>query len=214
MVPRYSVPRLLDDVDRLYRTLLEVQDPQPRLVRTRLSVPLTPVFPSANVKRARTSLRIVLLSQYFAPEIGATQTRMQSFAEYLAGRGHQVTVITEFPNHPIGVIPERYRGRLLVDDRSNPYRVVRVWVRASHEKTQATRMAFYLSYMAFATAVSPLVRRADVVLATTPPLFTGMAGLMIARMKRAPFVLDVRDLWPAAAVSLRQISVGPQLRAA
>ena len=59
-----------------------------------------------------------LLSQYFPPEIGATQSRMQAFAEYLAARGHQVTVICEFPNHPHGVIPRELprkavRGRPL-----------------------------------------------------------------------------------------------------
>ena len=148
------------------------------------------------------------MSQYFPPEVGATQSRMQSFAEYLAARGHEVTVICEFPNHPHGTIPPRYRGRFLEIDRSNPYTVIRTWVKANPEKTQATRLAFYVSFMAVATAVAPLAGRADVVLATTPPLFTGFAGLAIARMNAAPFVLDVRDLWPAAATSLGQISPG------
>ena len=76
-------------------------------------------------------LRIVLVSQYFPPEVGATQSRMQAFAEYLAARGHDVTVICEFPNHPHGVIPPEYRGKLVEDDRSNPYRVLRVWVQGA-----------------------------------------------------------------------------------
>jgi glycosyltransferase involved in cell wall biosynthesis len=214
VMPRYSVPRLVDDMDRLYRTLLQVADPHPRLVCTALSTPLTPAISTRPTGRAERPLRVILMSQYFAPEVGATQTRMQSFAEHLSWRGHEVTVITELPNHPIGVIPERYRGHLFVDDRSNPYRVLRVWVRASHEKTPSTRMAFYLSYMALATAIAPFAGRADVVMATSPPLFTGVAGLAIARLKRAPFVLDVRDLWPAAAVSLNQIGDGFQLQAA
>ena len=62
--------------------------------------------------------------------------------------------------------------------------------------------------MALATAMAPIAGRADVVVATTPPLFTGVAGLALARLNRAPFVLDVRDLWPAAAVSLMQIDTG------
>ena len=172
------------------------------------SKPLPPTLRSTTSGRRSERLRIILLSQYFPPEVGATQSRMQSFAEYLAAGGHQVTVICEFPNHPHGVIPQTYRGLLYQDDRSNPYRVLRVWVMASSEKTQLTRMAFYLSYMALATAISPLAGRADVVVATSPPLFTGLAGLALARLNRAPFVLDVRDLWPAAAVSL-----GPDLRA-
>lgn len=173
--------------------------------------PLSPTLRLDDVGRAERPLRILLVSQYFAPEVGATQSRMQAFAEYLAARGHQVTVICEFPNHPHGVIPAEYDGYLYEDDRSNPYRVLRVWVRASEEKTQRTRMQFYLSYMALATGMAPIAGRADVVVATTPPLFTGIAGLALARLNRAPFVLDVRDLWPAAAVSLRQISDGTSL---
>jgi colanic acid biosynthesis glycosyl transferase WcaI len=176
--------------------------------------PLVPALPTADTGRASPRLRVLILSQYFPPEIGATQSRMQAFAEHLASRGHQVTVICEFPNHPHGVVPPEYRGKLYEDDRSNPYRVLRVWVKASEEKTQRTRMNFYLSYMALATAMAPVAGRADVVLATTPPLFTGVAGLALARLNRAPFVLDVRDLWPAAAVSLQQISDGAQLKLA
>jgi glycosyltransferase involved in cell wall biosynthesis len=111
-------------------------------------------------------------------------------------------------------MPPEYRGRLIEDDRTNPYRVLRVWVRASHEKTQRTRIAFYLSYMGMATAVTPLTGRPDVVVATSPPLFAGVAGYAISRLTGAPLVLDVRDLWPAAAVSLNQISTGLTLRAA
>ena len=176
--------------------------------------PLATTLRVDGVERASRRLRILLLSQYFPPEVGATQTRMQAFAEHLAARGHQVTVICEFPNHPHGVVPPDYRGRIYEDDRSNPYRVLRVWVKASEEKTQRTRMQFYLSYMAIAAAMAPVAGRADVVVATTPPLFTGVAGLALARINRAPFVLDVRDLWPAAAVSLMQISTGRTLRLA
>ena len=177
------------------------------------SKPLPATLRLADVERAEQRLRVLLLSQYFPPEVGATQSRMQAFAEYLAARGHEVTVICEFPNHPHGVIPAEYGGHVYEDDRSNPYRILRVWVKASEEKTQRTRMQFYLSYMALATAMAPVAGRADVVVATTPPLFTGVAGLTLARLNRAPLVLDVRDLWPAAAVSLDQIPSHAAIRA-
>jgi glycosyltransferase involved in cell wall biosynthesis len=209
VVPRYSIPRLISDVDRLYRTLLELPEPDERRVLGPTTRPLHPALPELrSVARARRRLRIILLSQYFPPEVGATQSRMQAFAEYLAARGHRVTVICEFPNHPRGIIPPEYRGRIVEDDRSNGYRVLRVWVHASEQKTQTTRMAFYLSYMTLASAVAPRAGRADVVVATSPPLFTALAGSVIGRLNAAPFVLDVRDLWPAAAVSLDQISPG------
>jgi glycosyltransferase involved in cell wall biosynthesis len=208
VVARYSVPRLVDDVDRLYRGLLESHDASPA-TRGPISGPLPRTLrPVAGIAAAGRRVRVILVSQYFPPEIGATQSRMQSFAEHLADRGHRVTVICEFPNHPHGQLPEAYSGLIVEDDRSNPYRILRVWVKADPEKTQRTRMTFYLSFMSLATAVAPRAGRADVVVATTPPLFTGVAGLAIARMNLAPFVLDVRDLWPAAATSLLQISPG------
>jgi len=211
---RYSVPRLVSDMDELYRTLLESPRRAPRRA---LTSPLAPVYsPDARrrIHRAPRSLNVVLLSQYFPPEVGATQSRIQSFAEYLYERGHRVTVIAEFPNHPQGVIPEQYAGHLVDDDRTNGYRVLRVWVKASEEKTQRTRLAFYLSYSGLAAAMAPRCGRADVVVATSPPLFTGLAGATLARLKRAPFVLDVRDLWPAAAEALDQISRGWMSRGA
>jgi glycosyltransferase involved in cell wall biosynthesis len=216
VVPRYSVPRLVEDVDRLYRTLLQQRRPTERRILTAIDRPLTPTLPEQARMRPKVGrpLRVLLFSQYFPPEVGATQSRAQAFAEYLAAQGHAVTVMCEFPNHPHGVIPEIYRGHMYQDDRSNPYRVLRVRVLATKEKTQLTRMQFYLSYMALAAAVAPLAGRADVVVATSPPLFTGVAGLAVAKYNRAPLVLDVRDLWPAAAVSLRQMGDGLSLRIA
>ena len=211
---RYSIPRLVNDVDQLYRALLEAPR---RRTRPSLTPALAPVYSHKvrrRIHRAPRSLNVVLLSQYFPPEVGATQSRIQSFAEYLYERGHRVTVIAEFPNHPFGVVPDRYRGHLVDDDRSNGYRVLRVWAKASEEKTQRTRLAFYLSYSGLAAAMAPRTGRADVVVATSPPLFTALAGASLARLKRAPFVLDVRDLWPAAAEALDQISGGWMRRGA
>jgi glycosyltransferase involved in cell wall biosynthesis len=215
---RYSVPRLVGDVDRLYRTLLHERTPMSKRIIRSGDTPLVAAFEPSERQAVRRlpgrRMRVILVSQYFPPEVGATQSRMQSFAEHLAEVGHQVTVITEFPNHPMGVFPPEYHGRIVQDDRSNGYRILRVWVRTSPHKTPVTRMAFYLSFMGLAAAVAPRAGSADVVVATSPPLFAGATGLAIARMNGAPFVLDVRDLWPAAAVSLDQISSGWSLRAA
>ena len=154
---RYSVPRLVGDIDTLYRSLLArpTADAEAahRAARARLLA-----GDAERIARAPRTLDVLLLSQYFPPEVGATQSRMQSFAEYLHERGHNVTVIAEFPNHPFGVVPARYRRHLVDDDRSNGYRVLRVWAKASEEKTQRTRLAFYLSYSALATAMAPLDR--------------------------------------------------------
>ncbi|HZT90908.1 MAG TPA: glycosyltransferase [Gaiellaceae bacterium] len=213
VLPRYSVDRLVADVDTLYGALLDERAARRHRDGRQVSQRLPRALPPVRTRTAR-PLRVLLVSQYFPPEVGATQSRVQSFAEHLSDRGHDVTVISEFPNHPRGVIPPQYAGRLIEDDRSNAYRILRTWVKTNPEKTQVTRLEFYLSYMAMAALAAPRAGRPDVVLATTPPLFTAAAGLAIARAWRAPFVLDVRDLWPAAATSLNQISGGLVTRGA
>lgn len=152
-------------------------------------------------------MNVLLLTQYFFPEVGATQTRMYEFARALTDAGHDVTVLTEFPNHPIGVIPPRYAGQWVEHDRGHPFRIVRVRVLASPRKTFRTRLAFYGSFfvMALIVGLRPWARY-DVVIATSPPLPVAAAGLVLSAVKRAAFVMDVRDLWPKAAQALGELS--------
>ncbi len=140
-------------------------------------------------------MRILYFTQYFPPEVGATQTRAHEMSRFLAEQGHIVTVITEVPNHPSGIIPPAYRGRLSERSKENGVDVLRLWVWASPEKTFKSRMRFYLSYMGMAALAGSLLRgKYDVVIATSPPLFVGAAGLFAAVVRRVPFVFEVRDL--------------------
>src|SRR5690349_19302068 len=119
-------------------------------------------------------MRILYFSQYFPPEVGATQTRAWEMTRYLVEQGHHVTVISEVPNHPSGTIPPAYRGRLSERKTENGVDILRLWVAASPEKTFRSRMQFYLSYMAMAALAGLLVRgKYDLVYATSPPLFVG-----------------------------------------
>jgi glycosyltransferase involved in cell wall biosynthesis len=153
------------------------------------------------------AVRILYFSQYFPPEVGATQTRAFEMSRFLAEQGHHATVVTEFPNHPSGIMPPGYRGRLSERKIENGVDVLRLWVRASPEKTFSSRMQFYLSYMGMATLAGSLLRgRYDVVYATSPPLFVAPAGLIAATIRRIPFVLEVRDLWPESAVALGELT--------
>jgi glycosyltransferase involved in cell wall biosynthesis len=151
-------------------------------------------------------MKITLLTQYFPPEIGATQTRMDTFATELAARGHEVRVICEVPNHPQGIVHEDYRRRLLRRREDRGSEVVHVWVRANPERTTRSLLAFYGSYMAMATAIGGLGPRPDVLLASSPPLPVAVAAAALAARHRVPWVMDVRDLWPEAAVALGELS--------
>ncbi len=151
-------------------------------------------------------MTILYLSQYFPPEVGATQTRALEMATHLARQGHSVTVLTEFPNHPKGVIPAHYRGRCFEYERLKRIDVIRTWVFARAKKTFYTRMGLYLSFMLTASVIGSMLRgKYDIVYATSPPFFVGAAGLWLSRQKSAKFVFEVRDLWPQTAVELGEL---------
>jgi len=151
-------------------------------------------------------VRVLVLTQYFTPEVTAASARLQPLAEGLARRGHEVEVICEAPNHPVGTIDEAYRGRPLRRRRLDGFSARYVWVRASPVKTQRSRMLFYGSYALMATMVGVASRRPDVVLVSSPPLPAAAAAMAVAKLRRVPWVMDVRDPWPEAAVALGELT--------
>jgi glycosyltransferase involved in cell wall biosynthesis len=161
-------------------------------------------------------MRVLYLSQYFPPEVGATQTRAYEMARNLVRLGHRVTVLAEVPNHPSGIIPPAYRGKLYEKAELDGIHVVRVWVKTGPEKTFVTRMLFYLTYMLNATLAGLLLApgRFDLIYASSPPLFVGGAALALSRLRRAPMVFEVRDLWPESAVQLGELGSARAVRLA
>ena len=156
---------------------------------------------STNRKR----LRILMLAHYFSPEMGAAAARVHGLARWLVNFGHDVTVLTGFPNYPSGMIPKAYRGKLRTSESLDGIRVLRTWVYASSKQSVVRRLANYFSFVASST-ITGLRRYGhhDIVLASSPPLFIGLAGLAVARVYRVPFVFDIRDIWPELAVEAGQ----------
>ncbi|MGC9469406.1 MAG: glycosyltransferase, partial [Anaerolineae bacterium] len=146
-------------------------------------------------------MRVLYISQYFVPEVGATQTRAYEMATGLIRAGHAVTMLTEVPNHPEGVIRPAYRGRFWAREPLDGIDVIRVWVKTSPTKTLGTRLAFYLSFALNATLAGLICARGnyDVIYATSPPLFVGIPALVLSVLRRVPLVFEVRDLWPESA---------------
>ncbi len=158
-------------------------------------------------------MRVLLVSQYYVPEIGATQNRMHAFVEALREAGHEATVICEQPNHPHGVFQEGYGRRPLARERAERLTVNRLWVLTSARKTTVRRLLFYGTFAAGAFVLTSTLSRQDVVFVTSPPLPGALAAALAARLRRMPIVVDVRDLWPAAAEALGQLSNPSALKA-
>ena len=150
-------------------------------------------------------MRILFFTQYFVPEVTAPRVRAEAFAEGLARLGHEVEVICEVPNHPTGIIypgyGERFRDRRRIGGFDATY--VRVYARPA--KTTRNRLLLYGTYAAAAAAAGAVARRPDVILASSPPLPVAAAAATAAVRHRVPWVMDVRDLWPEAAVILGEL---------
>ena len=73
-------------------------------------------------------MHILVLSQYYAPEIGAAQTRLRATATCLRDEGHEVTVLTAMPNHLLDAVMPEYQGKRFVEEEIDGIRVLRTWV--------------------------------------------------------------------------------------
>ena len=151
-------------------------------------------------------LRIMLVTEYFPPEIGAGSTRAYELARRWTQRGAEVTVVTGFPDYPDGVIPESYRGYFLLREKMNSINVVRTYIYAAPNKGFLKRSISYFSFM-FSSIIqgTSATKKQDLLVASSPPFLVGVAGYVISRLKRIPFVFEVRDIWPASIVQLGQI---------
>lgn len=158
-------------------------------------------------------MRVLLVTHYFPPEVGAPQARLSETASAWASAGVEVTVLTGMPNHPLGVVPPEYQGRLRAEEEVDGYRVVRTWLYATPNKATARKTLGHLSFM-----VSSVLfgwRRsgpADVVVVSSPTFFSIFAAWLLARMKGARLVVEVRDLWPAIFVELGVLTNRPLIR--
>src|ERR1700722_1016437 len=148
-------------------------------------------------------MRTLIVTHYFPPETGAPQARLSGLAATWAADGDEVTVLTGMPNHPTGVLPRAYRRAVLRRERHDGYRVLRTWLYATPNEGIARTTLGHLSFMASSVILG--ARRsgpADVVVVSSPTFPSIASGWLLARLKRARFVVEVRDRWPALFVEL------------
>lgn len=148
-------------------------------------------------------MRILYVSQYFPPEVNAPAQRVMDFAKAWTEAGHEVIVVTGFPNHPAGVVYDGYKLRLRQREVIDGIEVLRTYLYPAANKGVARRCINYFSFMASAaTFGASAAGNVDVVIASSPQLLVGVAGWAISAAKRAPFVLEVRDVWPEALAAV------------
>ena len=148
-------------------------------------------------------MRVLIVTHYFPPETGAPQTRLSGLAATWAADGDGVTVLTGMPNHPTGVLPPAYRRAVRRREHHDGYRVIRTWLYATPNAGVARKTLGHLSFMASSVLLGWRASGpADVVVVSSPTFFSILSGWLLARLKRARFVVEIRDLWPAIFVEL------------
>lgn len=149
------------------------------------------------------SPRVLLVTHYFPPEVGAPQARLSETARSWAADGLRVTVLTGMPNHPTGILPDAYRRAVRRIERVDGYRVVRTWLYATPNEGFVRKTLGHLSFMVSSVVLGGRAAGpADVVVVSSPTFFSLGSAWLLARMRRARLVVEVRDLWPAIFVQL------------
>ena len=144
--------------------------------------------------------------------MGAPAARAGELSSHWAQAGHQMTVLTGFPNHPTGVLHPEYRAkfrRLVAREQVKGAKVVRTWLWPLPNRKSYERMLNYASFCLSAAIIGIFVEKPDVVIATSPQLLVGLSGWWLSRIKQVPFVFEVRDLWPESlsAVGMKDRSL-------
>jgi len=155
---------------------------------------------------------ILFITDNFPPETNAPASRTFEHAMEWASIGHEVSVITCAPNFPFGKIYDGYQNRIFQRENMNGINVYRVWSYVTRNKGFLKRVLDFMSFMFSAILGSFRVTRPDVVIATSPQLFSAVAGYLVSKLKRCPFIFEVRDLWPEQILAVKAMKQNVVIR--
>lgn len=150
-------------------------------------------------------MKVVILSQYYDPEpvyIPATVARG------LASRGHEVTVITGFPNYPAGALYPGYIQRPWRKEQDGLVNVIRTPLWVSHSENPLGRIANYISFALSSLVVCMMLRRIDVMYVYGAQMTAALGPSIRRAFFATPYVLHVQDLWPESVTGSSMVSRG------
>jgi colanic acid biosynthesis glycosyl transferase WcaI len=152
--------------------------------------------------RSERRLHILLVTSAYAPERAGTAPLNTELCEYLAARGHRVSVVTSFPHYPEWRVFPAYRGKLWQRETLNGVSIFRSYAYIPSRRTTMRRILSDTSVGLFGGLRGLAIGQVDLVLAVSPPLQAGLAGCFLAWLKGAPLLLDLHDLVPDLAIAV------------
>jgi len=153
-------------------------------------------------------MKILLYTQYFPPETNAPANRWGYFCDYLVKHGHEVFVLTSFPNHPLRKIFPGYKNRWFFQEEKNGVKIFRTWTYIPSSTKFLPRLINYLSFVVSSYLNTKRIPAVDLIVISLPSIFIGFSGWRIAHKRNIPIILDIRDLWPEAAQSTGYLKKG------
>jgi glycosyltransferase involved in cell wall biosynthesis len=148
-------------------------------------------------------MHILFFSHYFPPEGNAPASRTYENCKRWVNAGHEVTVITGAPNVPNGVVYEGYKNSLSPQrEMVDGIKLIRIWTFIAANKGTVRRIINFLSYMFSSCIAGLILKKPDVVIATSPQFFCGWTGTIVSTLRRLPFILEIRDIWPESIVAV------------
>lgn len=146
-------------------------------------------------------MKILFLTDNFPPEVNAPARRTYEHCTEWVRQGEDVTVLTCQPNFPQGKIYDGYKNRLRQVESIDGIRVIRLWSYMSQNTGFVRRSMDFGSYAVMASLFG-WMEKADVIVATSPQFFTTWAGWFLSKVKRIPWVFELRDLWPKSIATV------------
>jgi len=147
-------------------------------------------------------MKLLILTQYYPPEIGAPQNRLHELAIRLKKKGVQVEVLTALPNYPKMEVFEGYRNRQEREETIEGITVHRSWIYVSPSKSIIARLLNYFSFVWSSYWRGRRLQSFDYLMVESPPLFLGYSAMALSKKLNAKLIFNVSDLWPESAEKL------------
>lgn len=153
-------------------------------------------------------MNIVLLTQYYRPEMGAPQNRLYEMTSGLIKNGVNISIVTGMPNYPFGAIFPEYKRKFRVKEKVDNINCVRYWLYASNSKNKVSRILNMLSFSltSLFSYFDLRKKKIDFLIVESPPLTLGITGYILSKLTGAKLIMNISDLWPLSAKELGAIS--------
>ncbi len=152
-------------------------------------------------------MRILIVTQIYLPEMGALSNRLYPIVRQLVAEGHEVYVATGMPNYPAGKVFPEYKGKFQMTEEKDGYTILRTnYYAVPRNKSKLSQILSYLSFMPAAFLSGLRGGKIDVVFITSPPIFPVIPAILLAKLRGAKLVFDIRDIWSDELVTYGEMS--------